>query len=395
MPRAQIDITALKERALPHIEYLLEQAGWQTPLRNSCGEIRSACGKLSCNSETGLWCDHRDPDECSGDVIGLVAKQILGFPDSRGENFRRAIDWLTRFLGEEITDRTDRPKNYRHAPQVDQRRQAKKQARQSAQACFFRHVGPLRQPLDGGLGGSYLAQRGIDAQGASAMPYRPLDVFWVPGASELTSLLHAEYAAADAKPPLYLDRPWFGAILRLNTGKATSIQRVILDDHGTAVRLSCGRKAKYLAGSSKGAYLRLGESRAGPVAIVEGIEDALAICLITGIEVWAKAGSLAQVGAEDLPLGREVILAGDADRADNLPARNAFLRAVDKLSQRLSNVSVALPAPYGQKKRDWNDLLLSGHATSIADEIANRLPASVWLQENPRLPFEAAGGRVR
>lgn len=395
MTRAEIDIQALKERSLPHLEYMLEEAGWQTPLRKCGGEIRSACGKLSCNAETGLWCDHRNPSERKGDVIDLVATQILGLSHARGESFTQTVDWLARFLGEDATARSDFRLRRLRAREIDHRRQAKERARQSARNHFFRHVWPLRQQLEGGPGGVYVEQRGIPAARAGTMPLRVLDLFWVAGNPELKEILRPDFEAADTRPPPYLNRPCFGAILRARTGDATSIQRVILDDQGTAMRLPCGRKAKYLTGSSKGAYLRLGEKEAGPVAIVEGVEDALSVHFATGIEVWAKAGSLAQVRAEDLPLDRKIILSGDSDREDNFAARNAFIRAVETLSLRLRDVSVALPAPYGATKRDWNDLLLSGGPRMIADSISNRLPSSEWLHQNPRLPDEASGGRAR
>lgn len=114
-------------------------------------------------------------------------------------------------------------------------------------------------------------------------------------------------------------------------------------------------------GGVKGGHIRLHRryDRLEPIVVAEGIETALSVERITGLQaiVACNAGNLGKI---NVPKCSEVIIA-----ADNDPNRSGIQGATN-LARRLSSegrpVRIALPYSHGNKKRDWNDELCAPDA---------------------------------
>jgi len=118
-----------------------------------------------------------------------------------------------------------------------------------------------------------------------------------------------------------------------------------------------GRRGKRLAAGSKplGGAIRLYPLEAGPLALTEGIETALAVHQATGWATWScvSAGGLERVL---LPAeAREVVIAADHDQA-GVEAARALAR---RLRGEGRTVRLAIPPKAGT---DWLDAVVGVEA---------------------------------
>lgn len=147
-------------------------------------------------------------------------------------------------------------------------------------------------------------------------------------------------------------------------GRLVALHRTYLTADGKKAPVDPVKKLMLIDGcTASGASIRLLPATVA-LGITEGIENALAVHLATGMPVWA-AGSSSLLGAAFIPtFVRQVFIWGDLDppaEQKDGTLKRAGRDAAEKLAARLRSefrrVQIILPKPMnGAKHVDWNDV---------------------------------------
>lgn len=317
-----------------------EGAEWVEAPRGAGGRGDSLKVHLR-GSRRGVWAHFAAGADARGDALDLIAYLACG-----GDK-RAAIQWGKEFLGLAEGGAVAR------APAMDAGKIAAARAAREAETAADearrrRNALAIWREADERIKGSpvelYLAGRGIDLARMGR----------VPRALRFHPRLH--------HPQLKAFAPAMVACVTRGD-EIAGIHRTWLADDGGRWSKIAGATAKMTLGRYSGGAVRIwrGAERSpwaegrGPVALTEGIEDALTVALALPELRVAAAVSLANMRAVALPAGvTEVVLVADNDGAGTQAARALEAAAAAHAAQGRA-VRIAR-APGGAK--DVNDLLM-------------------------------------
>ncbi|MFL5267269.1 MAG: toprim domain-containing protein [Stellaceae bacterium] len=191
-----------------------------------------------------------------------------------------ALAWSRRWLG--ISEDGRRPR-YPAKPSPQKAAEPDAEAKQARALDIWANA----VPVDGTSAEHYLRSRGLD----------PEKLYSLTGPRSWPATLR--YSERVALNPGQLCRALIIAVHCGHLGSVRSIQRVLLNRDGTAVRDSRGRRMKLSLGPIRGnaAMFDYWPDSEGRWGLAEGPETALAAYSLTGIPTWAAiaAGNMHQV----------------------------------------------------------------------------------------------------
>jgi hypothetical protein len=334
--------------------------------RESCGywetsnltDAKTGSYSLKVNisgASRGMWTDFGAPKgtkERAGNILQLIAAVKFG------HDIGAACSWARSWLGLDTLD-------------PDRLATEKARARRSADANLAAgakeaedkrrramHLYLSAEPLPGTIAETYLISRGIDLRAAGlrapgALKFQPRTY-----CHELYEGLQATCSKTEARARAKIPA-MVAAVVNLE-GRHIATHRTYLQPDGSGKALLL--EAKKALGKYQGGFIPLwkgehdcpmGELPEGtPVYVSEGIEDGLSVALARPSLRVIAAISLSNMGSLVLRPDCPIYLLGQRD--ENMVARDAFHRCVERLQQKGHDVFLILP-PEGVK--DYNDLL--------------------------------------
>jgi phage/plasmid primase-like uncharacterized protein len=364
------DLTDLKSRLNQNIARLAQEIVNRKQHSKNRDEVRygskgGLCIKLT-GSEAGCWTDFESGK--GGDVLDLIKHfKMLSFKD--------ALAWAKEWLGDETPDappepeldldsasfKTDVRKRFSKNSNEDEADEENSKtndldeddAKDAARKQKIEDILEFSRPAEGTPVQKYLRSRGITAsplpECIRCRPYLPnLDrpgssgamvAVAVSGKGEMLAT-HQTYLTEDGqKAPV-------DVVKRINGTEKWS--------HKSAVKFP----ARDTGGGSS------------IIVLAEGVETALSVWQVTGLETWAVL-SKSNFKNAPVPKNAEVIIARDNDESDSDEAEKQIHTAAIELLERCKMVSIASP-PDGQ---DFNDVLQGpGGEEAIREAIRSAIP---------------------
>ncbi|WP_374276512.1 toprim domain-containing protein [Azonexus sp.] len=186
--------------------------------------------------------------------------------------------------------------------------------------------------------GRYLTRRRLPIPAdADALRYHAGLQYWTTG--------------ADGKPEMIGEHPALVARIVAPDGLAVGLHRIFLNEAGEKFsHRSLPAKKIFKCGELAGAAVRLSPVVDDRLAVAEGIENAIAFGLATGLPCWSALSASLLPGVVLPPSVRRVYVALDPDPAGR--------RATDRLAERMMNEGrQVFLCPPPDNAADWNDAL--------------------------------------
>ncbi len=264
---------------------------------------------------------------------------------AHGCDLARAIEIGRQMLGLAPGDAPTPPKRERHNFEAD--------TEEADRITEARALWAASRPIEGKAAAIYLESRGL------------ADAPWT------TDLVR--YAGKASIVGTFGWRWWPGGAvvfpIRDDAGEIRAVQLVAIDDAGAAIRGDDGGKIKRTRGKMAGAALRLPGDDTAPLILAEGPETSASCWMATGWQTWAMTGGVPRADLSAVPVGREIIVAADDDKARS-PSGKGLRDAIRRW--RLEGRTVLLAKPWKLTRRDksdFNDLLKAEGAAAVRDRI--------------------------
>ena len=142
------------------------------------------------------------------------------------------------------------------------------------------------------------------------------------------------------------------AVIRDAMDRPVGLHRTYLTMDGQKAPVFSPKKLTSLVGFSNAIQLFPTESETR-LAIAEGIETALSFQILSGISTWSCISDIGVEGFVPPPGLREIIVAGDYDKAGIL----ATEKLINRIGAQGTLVKTVFPDTLG---KDWNDILKEG-----------------------------------
>lgn len=250
-------------------------------------------GSLAINLTSGTWFCHESGE--GGGVLDLVTRET-------GLQGRKAAEWLG------VADPDWQPRDHATIKSENAADRAEKTKRRRIALDIWKaSVRAENTPVD-----DYLKRRGIDCKIPPTIRFNP----------------HCLHTPTGTYKPAMV-----AAITRWPNSEVVAIHRTYLEQNDagdwTKADVACN---KMVLGSIDGGAIRIAPMTGETLALAEGVEDALALSLMTGGPVWSVI-SASNFATVKLPNEiRGLIIGSDADKAGDKAAVKAKKAFSDRLN---------------------------------------------------------------
>lgn len=210
----------------------------------------------------------------------------------------------------------------------------------------IRHLVANGRPIEGTIAEVYLKSRGLEIPDCPDLIFNPDATYW----------------------ETRMSYPVMIARIRGKDGSYNGcIHRTYLSDHGTKADVT---KPRSLLGEPNGGAIRLFPLLSDLVGVAEGIETAIAACMLCGVPVWSVLSTSNMMNFQVPEEVRRIIIFADAGEA----GENAARKLASRLMPEGIEVEVRLPE-FGD---DFNDDLIRKFKV-------DQFPSNIKTQEAPEL----------